>query len=572
MADQDYPDLYAALEASAQRAATAAVAFEAMLGGTEAQQVPVNGFGNQPTLAGRVKAYLDLISQTLESAAMTELRGYLREVPVSADNGAHIFTDEIGFVIAKLLANGDFLTPGTLNGLSVRPGDGDGIEIVDDFGFILAAVRPGGTFFGKPGQGTAAATFIAELNQQVRTDIIQILGYGQSLADGQAATPAISTAQEYNNIMLAGGVNTRPGDPGYVGNAFAPLVERDSGARGETPVSGLCNELVRRILEDGEPLANWTILGSACGRGGRSVEQLSPAPLGEGYYEQMIQMVKDSHATAVAMGKTHSVWAYTWDQGESNYTGPGTRSAYQYAQYQLQIFDQLTTEIASINTQKFRPYIFTYQCSAHRKYSVDAMNVALAQWRLSRERPDVSIVVPAYILPTVAADLLHLTNEGSWLLGAYRSRAIHQTMVRRSGKWRPLEPVHVLWTDTHVDIKFHVPRGELVLDTALAAAAPNFGFDIREADALKTDIISSVTVTAPDTVRVALSRPAATTAVISYGRGRDGDPAASGPVSGARGNLRDTHGLFDVRTSPAGVTYALHNPCVMFQHSRKTGF
>jgi len=54
MADQDYPNLYAELETSARRAADAAVSFEAMLGGTKEQSVPVRGFPDQPTLAKRV--------------------------------------------------------------------------------------------------------------------------------------------------------------------------------------------------------------------------------------------------------------------------------------------------------------------------------------------------------------------------------------------------------------------------------------------------------------------------------------------------------------------------------------
>ncbi|MNH27130.1 hypothetical protein D3C79_872260 [compost metagenome] len=127
------------------------------------------------------------------------------------------------------------------------------------------------------------------------------------------------------------------------------------------------------------------------------------------------------------------------------------------------------------------------------------------------------------------------------------------------------------WQANHIDIKFHVPRGELVLDTALANAAPNFGFDIRESGVVQ-NIITNVTVTALDTVRIELSRSATADAVVSYARGRPNDPKASGPVNGARGNLRDTHGLYDTALSPLGNTFALHNPCVMFQFDRKTGF
>ncbi|AJQ47964.1 MULTISPECIES: sialate O-acetylesterase [Pseudomonas] len=461
-----------------------------------------------------------------------------------------------------------------INGLVPQAIPVPGMEWCDQNNFILARIGGDKTYFGLPvegGQQLVPTPMAVEINRQVRTGYIQVLNYGQSLSDGQNAKPSVSTVQEYGNLMLAGGVNVRPGEPGYVANRLVPLVEKDNGARGETPVSGLCNGLVRRATADGELIADWTIVGTACGRGGKSVEELSPAPLGEGYYEKMIQMVKDVNATALAAGKTHSVWAYTWDQGESNYTLGSTKSAYQYTQYMMNIFDQLTREVVDITGQKFRPYLFTYQVAAHRKYDLDHMSIALAQWRLSRQREDVVMAVPAYILPT-GSDLLHLTNEAAWLLGEYRSRAMYETMIRRSGKWRPLEPVSVDWQSDHIDIKFHVPGGDLVLDDSLAAMAPNFGFDIRDGAVLKEGAIANVAVIGRDTVRLTLAEAIGPNGVVSYARGRQGDLKGSGPVSGARGNLRDTHGLFDTATSPLGNTFALHNPCVMFQYDRKTGF
>ncbi|MFG0340945.1 DUF2514 domain-containing protein [Pseudomonas sp. zjy_13] len=51
-------------------------------------------------------------------------------------------------------------------------------------------------------------------------------------------------------------------------------------------------------------------------------------------------------AAATKLGKTYSVWAYTWDQGESNYTTTvSTKSAYQYAEYMMAIFDGLAEVI-----------------------------------------------------------------------------------------------------------------------------------------------------------------------------------------------------------------------------------
>lgn len=456
-----------------------------------------------------------------------------------------------------------------INGLGVKAEDADGLEISDHNGFVVGALRKDQVYFG-PQVPVKESVSSPLLGRQQRTDHMMIVGYSQSLGVGETSKPAISLSQEYGNLMLAGGVKVMPGDSGYTNSSYAPLVEVDFGNRGETPVSGACNGMVRRAVEGGEVAADWVFIGAACGRGGKSVEELSPAPMGEGYFEKMQQVVKDCAALSAGLGKSFSVWAYTWDQGESNYTIAGTKSPYQYIQYQLAIFDKLTETVLASSNQKFRPYIFSYQVGAHRKYNLDNMSIALAHWRASKDREDVVLVTPVYIIPT-GEDLLHLTNEGSWLLGEYRSRAMYETLIRRSGKWRPLEPVSVDWAVDHIDIKFHVPRGELVLDAALASLAPNFGFDVRESGAV-VDIISSVAVTGRDTVRIALSRAAASSAVLSYARGRNSDPEASGPVSGARGNLRDTHGLYDIAQSPLGTSFALHNACVMFQFDRKTGF
>lgn len=68
MADQDYPNLYADMEASAQRTRAAAISFEGVLGGTETDMIPVNGYPNQPTIAGRFKARMDQLQAPIDAA------------------------------------------------------------------------------------------------------------------------------------------------------------------------------------------------------------------------------------------------------------------------------------------------------------------------------------------------------------------------------------------------------------------------------------------------------------------------------------------------------------------------
>lgn len=69
MADQDYPTLYADMEASALRTRGAAIAFEHILGGPASDMVPVNGYLPQPTIAGRVGSYLNAFAGSQEERA-----------------------------------------------------------------------------------------------------------------------------------------------------------------------------------------------------------------------------------------------------------------------------------------------------------------------------------------------------------------------------------------------------------------------------------------------------------------------------------------------------------------------
>ncbi|KAB0504691.1 hypothetical protein [Pseudomonas moorei] len=489
----------------------------------------------------------------------------------NAGDGLEV-SDASGFLFARLGAGGS-----DINGWVTRPMDRPGTEYVDQYGFVFGRVDNNKAYFGPPPSLPPAPVIplpVAVLDQQQRTDYKQVIEYGQSLSRGVSSIPAISLTQPFANVMLASGVKLRSFEGGYDPSSFVPLVESGTTGEGETPVTGICNGITRRAVAAGESADKWVMVGTSPGRSGKSIEDLSPPPMGKNNdFVGMVKTISDTAALAASLGKTYSVWAYSWDQGETNYisTGEFENSPYQYMQYQLSLFDTLTENIVGITGQKFRPYLFTYQVAAHRKYGRDDMPIALTQWRISRQRADVALAVPCYIFP-VAADNLHLTNEGSWLMGEYKSRAIYETMIRRHGKWRPLEPIGVDWKDDHVDIQFHVPRGELVLDAALATLTPNFGFDIREGGVLASNLITSVAINAPGSVRLALSRPAAADATLSYARGRVGDAAHSGPATGARGNLRDTHGLYDTAVSPLGNTFALHNPCVMFEYDRKTGF
>jgi hypothetical protein len=73
MADQDYPDLYEAMEGSIQRVGNAALAYEQTLGGGKSDSVPVNGYPPQKTIEGRLSDMVD--SKSLEGIFTTTAAG-----------------------------------------------------------------------------------------------------------------------------------------------------------------------------------------------------------------------------------------------------------------------------------------------------------------------------------------------------------------------------------------------------------------------------------------------------------------------------------------------------------------
>ena len=458
--------------------------------------------------------------------------------------------------------------------LKVSFGKSRSISINTDSGRSLLYIAPNGNVYipGLVVDQTAidttdiyAAVYKAaslSTGQHKILDRNHILIYGQSLSRGTSqASPVISTASAFSNVMLSGGVRTRVGDVGYAATAFAPLVE--SGM--ESPVAGTVNGLARRFNASfGTPPS---FIGSSNGDGGDSAETLSPAEFGGvGWFEKATQYIADTKTLCESLGETYAVSAYSYIQGESD----SDTALWLYAERVKRIKQEFDKRLMQITGQDFVPCMFIYQTGAHKRYNNDFMSSALVQWRMSRTYPDIVMFAPVYMMPHSTDDYLHLTAEGSWLMGEYQSRAMFETLFMHS-RWEPLQPVEVQWGTTTITVKYNA-RSQLVIDTALCAATHNSGFDIWEGGAVNTSRISSVAVTGFDTITITLSSAATADAVLTCGRGRPTDPDQAGPTTGPRTNIRDSAGLYDTAVSPLSNTFALHNASVMWQYSRRDGF
>lgn len=578
----------------AQNAKDAALAAAGPLYATEAEgrAAVVDGAEFRVQGSGDVSIFVyrrvsSSTSQLIASVPSTGALNAVKELiaPTATVTRTHEFTDTAGFILAYLTSAGIINSKGvdvgasapiiplpngslSVGGLHVRPTDTGLMEFADENGFIMQTLPA-----AEASSPTAVASAVIELGKQTRTDVMQVMVFGQSLARGNASIPAISILQPYGNLMLKGGVLNRPDNPGYDATGFLPLIETDystAGAGvGESPTASICNGVVDRIVADGDAAADWVFAGISCGQGGTPIAGFSE---GTFLFDGFKKIVADSAALCKAQNKTYSVWAHAWFQGEDDNTAESpNRLAGKYVDTMLKMYRKLNEYIVQTTGQKFIPYVFTYQDDFHVRRTYDDGQPGIAKWRASRSQDDVVLASPCYIFPR-AADNAHLSNIGSWLMGQYVARAMHQTMYRRSGKFRPLEPIDVDWTATHIDVKYHVPVRPLVIDTALCASTHNSGFDVRNASGTVLSIISGVSVLNSDTVRISLSEPAPADAVLSCARGRPGDPGRGGPIDGPRSNVRDSAGLYDIVTSPTSSTHAMHNASVMFNYSRKYGF
>lgn len=445
------------------------------------------------------------------------------------------------------------------------------LHISDNSGKTLFRLSEKGTLYASKYVGLPESPYSKLLSKWQLSDINLILVYGQSLSRGSTAQPIISSVKNDQNVMLKSGVLTRSNENGYDKSAFVPLIENWT----ETPASGICNQISKRF-QDINHQSSPIFASASTGDGGRTIEELSKNGLG--FFENTVEQIRDMHTLAQSQNKTFSVLNYSWFQGESNQyaddSNPASSRIYEYISKLFKLKHDLDNEVLSITSQSFLPKICMYQVASHRRlYQSKNMRVALAQLQICNDNDDFIMSTPAYCLKH-NTDHLHLTSEGSWLLGAYTARAIYETIFMAK-KWKPLQPSFIDWKPTEIMVGGWNPRGTtLVLDDALCALTENFGFDLFTPDAVLIDIISSVTLIDHNTIKITLSAPAPNNAILCCGRGRDymNSNDLGGELTGSRTNIRDNHGDFDEVTSPSGTTHKLHNASVMFQYSRKDGF
>lgn len=425
------------------------------------------------------------------------------------------------------------------------------------FVIILTSCGGGG---GSSGNDTPTAPPVPD----VTIGYSHIFTYGQSLSTGAFSLPIISTFQPYNNLMFSEGVLASLIPDGSSPDALLPLVESDAIRilHGETPTAGTANYLVELIELENNILSQnqkFAYIGSAPGRGGSPISSLNR---GTTRWKIMMNQVTAAMILTNDDDMTYDVKAMTWSQGESDYLRKTSRTT--YAELLLQMHDDFNTDVSAITNQAKNPILVSNQLAAHRRYEQDSPYIALAIKDAADTNSNIYLSTPMYHLE-YADDNLHLTADGSLMLGKYYGRVL-KTVLHDNIQWLPLQPTAVTWTGQFIDVTLHVPYGPLVIDDSVVAEAPNYGFDIwDENNSSVLDIIESVTVISDNRIRIQLNSMPQSKAKLTYARGRIGDPNVANNREGPRGNIRDSHGDIHQYFGSDGLIRRLDNYLVIFE-------
>jgi Carbohydrate esterase, sialic acid-specific acetylesterase len=548
------------------------------------------------------------------TVALERFRSGGAEVNGDEANNGFAITDEADNVL--LGAKKDGLTFGNLD-IFVGEGNYD-LAVTDESDNPVFAVKgsqlvlPSGSIDSQDvvdaGNRAYAAVYLdrgVDGVQQPVADYNSIIGYGQSLMMGQEAWPALTTVQQFGNLMLGGDV--RPAaldgssytqvspsglqpltakvrsnaDASVLSDVAVAALSAGDQARGESPVVSMANMaswlIGRRTLAQPKPFVVTCPAVS-----GTTIEQLSKVNGQDATnrYNRYLSSVSQIQSIAAGASDSHVISALCWMQGEYDYaetwgSGNATKALYKTALAQMR--SDMVADCKAATGQTEDPIFITYQTGA--SYTVDAdgdgvagLHIGMAQLEFALENP-TKVIMAGPIYPVTDKNG-HLDSNGSRWFGQMMAKAYVRAVI--DGKrFRPLSPIRIEAVGaTRIRAHFFVPVPPLqfalpyVANTATDFAAKGF----RVTDASGAAAISSVSIIADTIVEIGLGREidvesaslwyASKTTFNGAGCLRDSDDALS----------RDRYvylagsGMYASANIPALVDnpYPLNNWCVAF--------
>lgn len=335
-----------------------------------------------------------------------------------------------------------------------------------------------------------------------------IVTFGQSLASAAEGWPALSKEPGYDNLMLGDATRsaTFSGDR-FVpvgGAAFKPLravvqlkndpkvlLDRDAVAKldpkaqeeGESVEVGALNMARKLYLKKTGKTADpdHLLLASNAATSGRSIAQLAKEG-GTDEYRRVLQAVDQARQVAQAGGKSYSLSALFWLQGEYDYAEVqgGINDKATYKRMLRQLRDDLYADTAKAIGQKAMPAFISYQTDAKSSVINGSLDIGLAQWELAQKEPNWYLAGPVY--PYVDKGT-HLSANGYRWFGQMLGKVYHQVVVQQRG-WLPLSPRRATVEGREILMDFHVPHPPMTFSEPYigheARMIENYGFVVTD--------------------------------------------------------------------------------------------
>lgn len=397
-----------------------------------------------------------------------------------------------------------------------------------------------------------------------------VVGAGQSLSVGGGGLPVQSGEQPFGNLKVSTGDLPWPINPDDPKIALEPLVEpvgrRSVGypsswpqnIDGTTYHTSAANEISQ--LSKQELKRDYVTVHMEVGEAGQGMVRIRKVPVHEGVtgraYEASLVQTKAIARLARAAGKSFGVGAIFMTHGETD-TGN--------ANYEEELFHLWSDYNADLKAITGQSSDVTMIVSQHNRLG-DRSPSTIAQWKVGVDHPE-SIVCsgPKYQYP-YGPDALHLSALGYQLLGEKYGQVYFERVVL-GHPWRPLEPERISREGTSVTIRFHVPKGPLVWDTALGEPHPSSpewskgrGFEVTDAAGKRIEI-RSATIRGADSVVLELAAEPGPGARLGYAT--FGEPTLQKPPFNASphwGRLRDSDPFVGFTTHTAQPNF-----CVAFE-------
>jgi hypothetical protein len=360
--------------------------------------------------------------------------------------------------------------------------------------------------------------------------------------------PVLSTTQPFDNLTFKGGPRSAPSQL----TAFIDLVEFKVWNSGETPCSGAANY----AIELAGSHADYDMISSTVGHSAYDIRELKK---GSAWYQRLIDHVQAGKNLSTVSGKTYSVRAIGWLQGESDQVY-GQKPRLEYKNDLIEYQMDVEQDVKVITGQKDDVPLISYQLSCFVAQGGNHRNVTLAQLDASEESAMISICAPTYAFP-YDDDMIHLTNIGYLWIGHYFGKVYHE-VVFRGREWIPLsmKSIEIHPPGNNVIVEFYVPEPPLVLDTFNLPAAKDHGFVVEDDGSQHT--IQSIEVIEDTKIRIVVENKIQTNPRLRYALDHLGP--GMNLNTGASGNLRDSDDRYFVIDS---MRYPLYNWCVAFDKS-----